>query len=130
MRPLLGAAPAGDIIQGKRDKIFKELPNVFGIADDIPVIGYDDDSTNHTECFERCNKSAERGDSIIKMSFQMYKHPLFQKINISVKADAHKLHALTEMPSSKQRKTSSHALGLNHLSKFSLATAEVCKPLS
>ena len=32
------AAPGGDIFQCKVDKIFKDLPNVFGIADDILVV--------------------------------------------------------------------------------------------
>ena len=27
--------------------IFKELPNAFGIADDIVIVGYDDDGTDH-----------------------------------------------------------------------------------
>ena len=36
-RLLLGATPAGDMFQRKIDEIFKELPNVFGIADNILV---------------------------------------------------------------------------------------------
>ena len=42
-----GAAPAGDMFQWKKDKIFKDLPNVFGIADDILVYGYDSDGNDH-----------------------------------------------------------------------------------
>ena len=34
-----GAAPTGDMLQRKIDKIFKDLPNVFGINDDILVVG-------------------------------------------------------------------------------------------
>ena len=34
------AAPVGDMFQRKNDKIFKDLPNVVGIADDILVVGY------------------------------------------------------------------------------------------
>ena len=33
--------------QGKIDEIFKELPNVFGIANDILVVGFDDDGGDH-----------------------------------------------------------------------------------
>ena len=40
-RLLFGAAPAGDMFQRKIDEIFKDLPSVSGIADDILVIGYD-----------------------------------------------------------------------------------------
>ena len=34
-----GAAPAGDMFQHKIDEIFNDMPNVFGIADDILVTG-------------------------------------------------------------------------------------------
>ena len=46
-RLLFRVAPTGDMSQRKIDKIFKGLPNIFGIADDIFIIGYDDDSKDH-----------------------------------------------------------------------------------
>ena len=42
------AVPAGDMFQCKIDKIFNDMPNVFGIAD-ILVIGYDKDGADHDE---------------------------------------------------------------------------------
>ena len=42
-----GAAPAGNMFQCKIDDIFNDMPNVFGIADDILVIGYDKDGADH-----------------------------------------------------------------------------------
>ena len=33
--------------QQKIDEIFSDLPNVFGIADDILVVGYDSDGKDH-----------------------------------------------------------------------------------
>ena len=47
-RMLFGAAPTGNMFQWKI-KIFKHLPNVFGIADDILVVGYDSDDKDHDE---------------------------------------------------------------------------------
>ena len=41
------AVPVGDMFQHKIDEIFNDMPNVFGIADDILVIGYDKDETDH-----------------------------------------------------------------------------------
>ena len=41
------AAPAGDMFQHKKDEIFSDMPNVFGIVDDILVIGYDEDGADH-----------------------------------------------------------------------------------
>ena len=46
---LSGAAPAGDMFQWQIHEIFKGLPNEFGIADDILVIGYDSDDKEHNE---------------------------------------------------------------------------------
>ena len=46
-RLLFGAAPTEDMFQWKIDEIFKDLPNVFGITDDILIVGYDNDDKNH-----------------------------------------------------------------------------------
>ena len=44
-----GAVLVGNMFQCKIDKIFNDMPNIFGIADDILVIGYDEDGTDHDE---------------------------------------------------------------------------------
>ena len=44
-----GAAPAGNMFQHKIDKIFNNIPNVFGIADGILVIGYNKNRADHNE---------------------------------------------------------------------------------
>ena len=41
----IGAAPAGDMFHRKIDNIFKELQNVFEIADGILVVGCGREST-------------------------------------------------------------------------------------
>ena len=43
------AALAGNIFQCKINKIFNDMPNVFGIADDILVREYAKDGTDHDE---------------------------------------------------------------------------------
>ena len=42
-----GVAPAGDMLQSKINKIFKDLPNLFDMADDILIVGCDADGRNH-----------------------------------------------------------------------------------
>ena len=37
------------MFQCKINKIFKDLPNVFGIVDDILVVGYNSDGKDHDE---------------------------------------------------------------------------------
>ena len=42
-----GAVPVGNMFQHKIDEIFNNMPNVFGIADDILAIGYDTNKADH-----------------------------------------------------------------------------------
>ena len=42
-----GAALTGNMFQHKINEIFKNLPKVFGFADNILVVGYDDHSKDH-----------------------------------------------------------------------------------
>ena len=44
---LFGAALASDMFQSKIDEIFKNMPNVFGIAVDILDAGYEADGRAH-----------------------------------------------------------------------------------
>ena len=46
---MFGAAPGGNMFQRKINEIVNDIPNVFGIADDILVIGYDKDRADHNE---------------------------------------------------------------------------------
>ena len=42
-----GAVPVGKMFQHKINEIFNDMPNLFGIADEILVIGYDKDGVDH-----------------------------------------------------------------------------------
>ena len=42
-----GVEPTGNMFQQKINEIFKDLPSVSGIADDILVVGYDVDGRDH-----------------------------------------------------------------------------------
>ena len=48
------------MFQHKIDEIFNDMPNVFGIMDDILVVGYDDKGRDHhdTVCkvLQRCSE--------------------------------------------------------------------------
>ena len=41
------------MFQRKNDEIFKDMPNVFDIVDDILVAGYKADDTDHDETVQR-----------------------------------------------------------------------------
>ena len=48
-----GIEPVGNMFQRKIDKIFKDLPNVCGIADEILVAMYRADGKDHDETVQR-----------------------------------------------------------------------------
>ena len=43
----LWSGAGGDMFQRKINEIFNDIPNIFGMADDILVIGYDKDGAHH-----------------------------------------------------------------------------------
>ena len=55
-----GAALAGVMLQRKIDEIFKDMPNVFGIVDDILVAGYAADGKDHDKTVWRCCRDVSR----------------------------------------------------------------------
>ena len=51
---------AGNMFQRKIDKIFNDMPNIFGIADDIFVVGYEDNGRDHDDTVLKVPQRAER----------------------------------------------------------------------
>ena len=47
------AALVGVMFQRKIDKLFNDIPNVFGIAGDIVIAGFDADSMDHNVSLEQ-----------------------------------------------------------------------------
>ena len=75
-----GVALAGNMFQWKIDEVFNDMPNIFGITDDILVVGYEDDCRDHDKTFQR----------LVQQCTQVY-----LKLNkISVISDVHLSHSL------------------------------------
>ena len=49
------------MFQRQVDKIFKDIPNVFGILDDVLVVGYDSDSQDHGQYTVRSSTDMQIG---------------------------------------------------------------------
>ena len=47
--PSIWSSAGGQYVPKKNQKIFNDVPNVFGIEDDILVIGYNKDGADHDE---------------------------------------------------------------------------------
>ena len=52
--------------KGKTSEIFKELPNIYGITDEILVIGYDRDSTDYDATLQRVQKICRKLKTYLK----------------------------------------------------------------
>ena len=105
------AAPAGDMFQRKIDEIYKDMPNVFGIADDILVAGYEADGRDHEETvqtvLQRCRQVNLKLNED-KYHFRCTSVPFFWEIisQNGVQPDPQKIKALVEMPLPKIKRNS------------------------
>ena len=123
------------MFQHKIDEIFNDMPNVLGIADDILVIGYDKDGTDHEEAVYKLLKQCQDVNlksNKDKCHFRCTLIPFFDEVmsREGIQLDPQKIRPLTKMPAPKNKKELQAFLGIiNYLSKFSPDTSEVCKPL-
>ena len=110
-----GANPNGDMFKRKIDKIFKDLQNVFCIADDILVIGYDSHGKDHNDThwkvlqiFQQVNLKLKKD----KCHFRCTSIPYFCKVisRHGVTPDPQKLKVLTEKNPQIQKVSSKHSL--------------------
>ena len=119
----------------KNWQILKDLPNIFGIADDILVVGFDSDGKDHNyilwkllqiciqvnlklnkdECHYRCT-------SILFFDGGIFRH--------GEQPNPWKMKVLAEMPPPKMKIELQAFLGIiNYLGKFSPSTADICESL-
>ena len=130
-----GAVPVGDMFQHKIDEIFSDMPNVFGIVDDILVIGYDDDGTDYDTMVHnvlwRC-KEVNLKLNKEKCHFRCTSISFFGEVILrkGVQPDPQKIKVLMDMPPPNNKKELQVFLGIiNYLSKFSPGTADMYDPL-
>ena len=123
LRVPMGALLSSDVYQFKIDKIFEDIPQCVGIADDIVIFGYDDhdhdktlytvlDRTRKVGMKFNPDKCAFKRDSIS-----------FYGVTISadgVKPDQRKIEAIRNLPEPMSESLLQSFLGLvNYLSRFS-----------
>ena len=129
------AVPVGDIFQHKINKIFMDMPNVFGIADDILVKGYDENGTDHDEAIHKVLRQCKEVNLKLnkdKCYFRCTSILFFGKVvsREGVQPDPQKIKVLTDMLVPKNKKELQAFLGIiNYLGIFSPGTTEVCDPL-
>ena len=130
-----GAVPVDDMFQHKIDEIFSDMPNVFGIMDDILVIGYNEDGADHDATDHKVLRWCKEVNFNLdkdKCHFRCTSIPFFGKVisREGIQPDPQKIKSLMEMPAPKNKKELQAFLGIiNYLGKFSPGTTDVCDPL-
>ena len=130
-----GAVPVGDLFQCKTDEIFSDMPNIFGIVDDISVTGYDGDGTDHDAMVHKVLQRCEEVNLKLnkeKCHFKLTSISFFGEVILrrGLQQDPQKTKALLDMPAPNNKKELQALLGIiNYLSKISSGTADICDPL-
>ena len=106
-----GAAPVGNMFQHKIDEIFNDMPNVFGIADDILVIGYDKYRADHDEAVYSVLRWCQEVNLKLNKEtfhFRCTSILFFGKVvsREGIQPDLQKVRPLTKMPVQKKTKRS------------------------
>ena len=131
-----GAAATGDMFQHMVDEIFKDLPNVFGIGDDILVEGYDSDGKDHEETlwwvlqiYRHVNLKLNRDKCHFRCTPVLFFGEVISRLG--VQPNPQKLKVLTNVLPPKTKKEPHAFLGIiNYLVKFSPRRVEICESLS
>ena len=121
---LFGAVPVGDMSQHKMDKIFNDMPNMFGIADDILVVGYNANSRylNETvhKVLQRCSEVNLKLNKD-KCHFRCTSVPFFGEAisRNGVQLGPQKIKALMDMaPPNNKSELHAFLCIINYLGKF------------
>ena len=118
----------------RNNEIFKDLPNVFGIADNSLIVVYDANGRDHDTTFRQvmqiCHQENFKWNKN-KCHFKCTKMPFFEEV-ISrewVLLDPKKLCTLTEMPPNNKKELQSFLGIMNYLGKFLPSATEICEAL-
>ena len=111
------------------------MPNVLCIANNILVIGYNENGTNHYKAVYNVLRHCKEVNLKLnkdKCHFRCTSIPFFGKVVLrkGIQPDPQKVKVLTDMPVPKNKRELQAFLGIiNYLGKFSPGMTEVCEPL-
>ena len=130
-----GITVAGYVFQRKLDTIFGHLSQVACIADDIIVMGYKADHSDHDTAFTKLLQTACENN--VKLNFKklQYKQTQVDIFGEIYTTDGHKpssdkVQAITNMPQPVNKKELQSFIGMvNYLSKFTSRLSELAECL-
>ena len=125
-----GAAPVGNMFQYKIDEMFNDMPNIFGIGDDILIIGYDNDGTDHDEAVHKVQQRCKEVNLKLnkeKCHFRCTSIPFFGEVisRRGVQPDPQNIKAIDMPAPNNKRELPAFLSIINYLGKCSPGTAAV-----
>ena len=111
------------MFQRKSDKIFRELPKVFGIADHILIVMYDNDGEDNSAMIREVLKIYQIENFKLnkqKCNLRCMSIPFFREIvsRNFIKPDSRQFKTLTKIPAPKIKRPSIVLGIVNYLNKF------------
>ena len=130
-----GITLAGDVFQRKLDTIFGNLSQVACIADNIIIVGYKADHSDHDTAFTNLLQTARENN--VKLNFEQLQCKQTQVdffgetyTTDSCKLSFDKVQAITNMPQPANKKELQSFIGMvNYLSKFTPRLSELAEYL-
>ena len=126
---------AGDVFQRNLDKCFGKLKQVIIISDDIMVVGYKPNHSDHIQAFTNLLQIAQKCNVKLNYDKLQYKQNEVDFFAETYTSSGHKparskVSAITAMPSPTNKKQVQSFIGMiNFLSKFSLRLSELAEPI-
>ena len=104
-----GATVAGDVFQRKLDECFGRMKQVIIITDDIMVVGYKPDPSDHNQAFTSLLQTAQKCNVKLNFDKLQYKHNEVNIFDETYTTSGHKparskVSAITAMPSPTNKK--------------------------
>ena len=130
-----GATVAGDVFQRKLDQCFGHLENVIVIADDIMVVGKQNNHKDHYIALKQLLKIARECNVHLNYDKLQYKQTEVDFFGKTYTIDGRKpsqskVNAIQEMPPPQSKKQVQSFIGMvNYLSKFSAYLSELADPI-
>ena len=130
-----GISVAGDVFQRKLDTIFGNIPQVTCIADDIMVVGYNEDHSDHDKAFSKLLHTAQMNNIKLNYDKLKYKKTQVDFFGETYTTEGHKpssdkMQAIASMPQPVNKKELQSFIGMvNYLSHFTPRLSELAECL-
>ena len=130
-----GISVAGDVFQRKIDECIGDIRNVHCIADDIMIVGYETDHSDHDKALTNLFQKAERCNLKLNLEKIQYKQPAVSFFGetyttTGCKPNPGKVEAIKTMKQPENKKELQLFLGLcQYLTKFIPELASLSEPL-